>query len=46
MRKRTILLVLAVFLIPTLLTARGVNENPENQTRSITVYAYDSFVSE
>lgn len=46
MKRHTRMLVLAVFLIPALLFAQGGNESQEAKTRSITVYAYDSFVSE
>ncbi|WP_422482141.1 thiamine ABC transporter substrate-binding protein [Pleomorphochaeta sp. DL1XJH-081] len=46
MKKHTCMLVLAVLLIPTLLFAQGGNESQEAKGRSITVYAYDSFVSE
>lgn len=46
MRKPCMSLVLAVLLIPAMLFAQGTKENPENAERTITVYAYDSFVSE
>ena len=46
MNKHYASLVLAVLLIPLALFARGVKESPEIAQRSITVYTYDSFVSE
>lgn len=46
MKKHLLLLVLAVFAIPVALFARGTQEKPETTQREITVYAYDSFVSE
>lgn len=46
MKKHTICLVLAVLLLPALLFAQGAKETAETTQRSITVYAYDSFVSE
>jgi thiamine transport system substrate-binding protein len=46
MKKHMILLVLAVSCIPLALFAQGTKEKPEASQRSITVYAYDSFVSE
>ena len=46
MNRHWILLVLAVLAIPVTLDARATQEQAETTQRSITVYAYDSFVSE
>ncbi len=46
MKRHLILLVLAVLAIPVMLFAGGTQEKPETTERQITVYAYDSFVSE
>jgi thiamine transport system substrate-binding protein len=46
MNKHYASLVLAVLLIPLALFAQGAKETPEIAPRSITVYTYDSFVSE
>lgn len=46
MKKHYVWLVLAVLLIPVALFAQANMEKPEASQRIITVYAYDSFVSE
>ena len=46
MKKHYVSLVLAVLLIPAAVFAQGAKEKPETPQRTITVYAYDSFVSE
>ncbi len=46
MKRHFISLVLAVSLIPFILLAQGNQEKPEIATQTLTVYAYDSFVSE
>lgn len=45
MNKRYIYLILAVFFIPFVLFAKGAKEQPLSSD-TLTVYAYDSFVSE
>lgn len=46
MKKHLIRLVLAVLVIPMALSAQGTQEKAENLSPTLTVYAYDSFVSE
>lgn len=46
MKKHCLSLVLAVLLIPATIWAGGKSEQSEDARQSITVYAYDSFVSE
>lgn len=46
MKKHYMLLVLAVFLIPVMIFSRGNQEKSEIEKQTLTVYAYDSFVSE
>lgn len=46
MKRHSLVLVLAVFVCSSLLYAGGLYETTENGKQTLTVYAYDSFVSE